>query len=185
MFPILVLLFTVVPAIEIFLLFKIGGEIGGINTLFVIISTGIIGASLAKSQGLQILMKIQESTQRGEVPGSQIIQGLMVFAGGLLLLTPGFLTDIFGFSLVMPGTRHLLMIWVKKMIEKGMKSGNMNFQSFGQGGRGGAQYTYTSSQNGTSQNPFERFNQTQNHVEKNDEIAPGVFEAEFKKHDDE
>jgi UPF0716 protein FxsA len=181
MFPILILLFTVVPAIEIFLLFQIGGEIGGINTLIVIISTGIIGASLAKSQGLHILMKIQESTQRGEVPGNQIIQGLMVFAGGLLLLTPGFLTDIFGFSLVMPGTRHLLMIWVKKVLENAMKSGNINFKSFGQGAQSG--FSYTSGQSSNGQNSFQNLKQD-NQAHSNDEIPPGVFEAEFKKHDD-
>lgn len=171
MFPILVLLFTVIPAIEIFLLFQIGAMIGGINTLLVVISTGIIGASLAKSQGIQILSKIQENTSRGELPADQIIQGLMVFAGGLLLLTPGFATDFFGLSLVMPGTRHLLMIWVKKAIQKAMASGNFQFQSFGSSSKGtGGFYSY-SSHSSTRQNVSE-------------EIAPGVFEAEYKNHDD-
>ncbi len=132
MFSILVLLFTVVPALEIFLLFKIGSEIGGFNTFMIVIITGILGAALAKSQGLMILQNLQQEMQKGELPANHIIQGLMVFAGGLLLLTPGFVTDILGFSLVLPGTRHLLMLWVKRLIGKAIQNGNVQFYSFSQ-----------------------------------------------------
>ena len=174
MFPILVFLFTVVPALEIYLLFKVGAQIGGFNTLFIVIATGIIGASLAKSQGLQILMKIQTEMQTGQLPGNHIIHGLMVFAGGLLLLTPGFMTDIFGFSLVMPGPRHILIIWVKSALDKAMKSGNFHFQTFSAGAsrQGGGFYSYTSNESSFS-----------HQKQANEEIAPGVFEAEYKKHD--
>lgn len=171
-----IFLFTVVPALELYLLFEIGGEIGGFNTILIIILTGIIGASLAKSQGLSILMKIQQEVDRGGLPGNQIIQGLMVFAGGLLLLTPGFMTDIIGFSLVIPGSRHLLMFWVKKLIEKAMVNGNFKFQSFGTNGRGGFySYTSTSSSTHTSQGDF-----FQEKPSSNQQLSPGVFEAEYK-----
>ena len=130
MLPILTLLFIIIPAIEIYLLFEIGGLIGGFNTFLVIVSTGIIGATLAKSQGISILMKIQNEVNKGALPGNQIIQGLMVFAGGLLLLTPGFLTDVVGFLLILPGSRHILMFWVKKIIDQAMVQGNFQFQSF-------------------------------------------------------
>ena len=133
MFGLFVILFTVIPALEIYLLFSIGAQIGGLNTLLVVIITGILGAALAKSQGLSILMKIQNEMGKGEIPGNQIIQGLMVFAGGLLLLTPGFMTDIFGFSLVLPGTRHILMLWVRKMIERNIARGNVHFHIFKNG----------------------------------------------------
>lgn len=135
MFSVLVLLFTVIPALEIYLLFKMGGEFGALNTIWFVIATGVIGASLAKSQGLAILQKIQAEMQNGGVPGKQIIQGLMIFAGGLLLLTPGFITDFTGFCLVMPGPRHLLMVFVSKMLEKAIKNGNFQFQAhnFGSG----------------------------------------------------
>ena len=83
MFGILFLLFTVVPAFELFLLFKIGAQIGGFNTVAIVILTGIIGASLAKSQGLSILMKIQNEMAKGGIPGDAIIQGLMIFAGAV------------------------------------------------------------------------------------------------------
>lgn len=191
MFGILVFLFTVIPALEIFLLFKIGAQIGGFNTVFIVIATGIIGASLAKSQGLSILMKIQNEVNKGGVPGNAIIQGLMVFAGGLLLLTPGFMTDIFGFSLVMPGPRHLLMFWVKKLVVKAMQNGNLNFQSFGSNGRGGF-YSYTSTStsghhSNSGQNPFEAFEQMRAEQMRSEQpetkIEGDVIEAEFTRKD--
>ncbi|MFT6633711.1 MAG: UPF0716 protein FxsA [Bacteriovoracaceae bacterium] len=179
MFGLLVILFTVVPAVEIFLLFKIGGQIGGLNTVFVVISTGIIGASLAKSQGLSILMKIQGEMNKGSLPGNEIIQGLMIFAGGLLLLTPGFMTDFFGLSLVMPGTRHFLMFWVKKLITQAMKNGNLNFQTFGAGAQGGG-FSYSSTSAGGfpgEQSPFEQFETRESSL--NEQIDGDVIEAEY------
>jgi len=170
MFQILLLLFTVVPAVEIFLLFSIGGEIGAFNTFMIVIITGFLGAALAKSQGLQILQKLQTQMQSGELPTDQIIQGLMVFAGGLLLLTPGFMTDIFGFCLVMPGPRHILMIWVKKMVEKSIKSGNVQFFRMGSMGAQGTTFHYTQS--------------TQDDFRSNQVIDDdNIIEADFKHKD--
>lgn len=174
MFGSLFLLFTLVPALELYLLFQVGGVIGGFNTIMLIIVTGIVGAALAKSQGLSILNRIQTEMQKGELPGDQIIQGLMVFAGGLLLLTPGFMTDIIGFSLVAPGTRHLLIVLVKKMLEKSIQSGNVHFSTFGRAG--GFQYTYSSS-SATTASDFGRPN-------AGEQIDSNTFEAEYSKKDD-
>jgi UPF0716 protein FxsA len=171
MFPILVLLFTVIPALEIYLLFSIGGQIGGLNTLFVVIATGIIGASLAKSQGLSILNKIQTDLNRGAIPTDQFTHGLLVFGGGLLLLTPGFLTDILGISMVFPGTRHIIASYVKHLFAKGIASGNVHFSSsfggFTAGQRGG--FTHETHEN------FEERNRGPRQVDAN------TFEAEFEK----
>lgn len=175
--PLMIILFTLIPALELYLLFEIGGQIGGFNTIMIIILTGVLGATLAKSQGLSILMKIQNEMNTGALPGNQIIQGLMVFAGGLLLLTPGFMTDVVGFSLVLPGPRHLLLVWVKKLISHSMKSGNFKFQSFS--GGNGAFYSYSSSQQTYSNNPFSQADEKQ----INQEVSPGVFEAEFHNKD--
>lgn len=169
MFPILVLLFTVIPAIEIYLLFSIGAEIGGLNTLAVVVLTGIVGASLAKSQGLAILSGIQGELSKGALPANQLMHGFLVFGGGLLLLTPGFLTDIIGLSMVFPGTRHILLVFLKGFFENAIKSGNIKFASFGQSGAG---FGYSS----TSTHRDESFQQTR----PNKEVEPGVFEAEFK-----
>jgi UPF0716 protein FxsA len=177
MFSILVLLFTVIPAIEIYLLFSIGGQIGGMNTLLVVVLTGIVGASLAKSQGMAILANIQTDLNKGALPANQLIHGLLVFGGGLLLLTPGFMTDILGLSMVFPGTRHILVLYLKTYFEKAIRSGNMQFSTFGAGSAGGGfSYTHQSS----SQN-FQDFQNFQNHTQDGPkEVEPGVFEAEFK-----
>lgn len=129
MFGILLLLFTVVPALEIYLLINIGSQIGGLNTIAVVILTGIVGAALAKSQGLAIINKIQKDLNQGALPADQIIHGLLVFGGGLLLLTPGFLTDILGLSMVIPGTRHVLVKMLKAQFKKGIQNGNIFFSS--------------------------------------------------------
>lgn len=129
MFGLLVLLFTVVPALEIYLLIKIGSQLGGVNTVAIVVITGVVGAALAKSQGLAIINKMQRDLSQGMLPANQIIHGLLVFGGGLLLLTPGFLTDIFGLSMVIPGTRHILVELIKSQIEKGIKNGNIFFTS--------------------------------------------------------
>lgn len=134
MFPILLLLFTVIPAIEIYLLFSIGGQIGGLNTFFLVLTTGIIGATLAKSQGAAMLAKIQGELAQGRVPANSFIHGLLIFGGGLLLLTPGFITDILGLSMVLPLTRHLWMLYAKKFFMKSIETGNVQFYSFKNGG---------------------------------------------------
>jgi UPF0716 protein FxsA len=151
MFGILVLLFTIIPAIEIYLLINIGGALGAVNTLIIVITTGIVGATLAKSQGLAIINKIQKDIGAGQLPADQIIHGLLVFGGGLLLLTPGFLTDILGLSMVFPGTRHLIVIFAKSALDKGIKNGNIHVTTFGQNGFGGGFSTSTRHQ----QNDFE------------------------------
>lgn len=160
MFGFLALLFILIPAIEIYLLIEIGGFIGGFNTILVVVVTGIVGAALAKAQGLAVLNKVQTDLNGGKLPADQIVHGLLVFGGGLLLLTPGFLTDVLGFSMVAPGSRHLIAAWAKAMFEKGIASGNIKFGSFGnmggQGPTGGFQsYTYTSTSNEFEQSPFQ------------------------------
>ena len=174
MFGLLLLMFTVVPALELYLLFSIGAQIGGLNTIIIIITTGILGAGLAKSQGLQILKDMQTKANQGELPGDQIIQGLMVFAGGLLLLTPGFMTDIIGFSLVLPGTRHLIMVLVKSRLHQSIKNGNFHMRGFGMGEtntNGASFYSFTS-----------RTYQSPGSVENIDKtLPPNTFEAEFEK----
>ncbi|EQC51178.1 FxsA family protein [Bacteriovorax sp. DB6_IX] len=166
MFPILVMLFTIIPALEIYLLFSIGGQIGGLNTLFVVIATGIIGASLAKTQGLAILHKIQTDLNRGAIPTDQFTHGLLVFGGGLLLLTPGFLTDILGISMVFPGTRHIMASYLKHLFAKGIANGNVHFSS---------SFGGFSSSHREYENPFESQRNGPRQVDTD------TFEAEFEK----
>jgi UPF0716 protein FxsA len=129
MLGLLILLFTLVPALEFYLLFTIGSEIGAGNTFLIIILTGVVGAFLAKLQGLAVLMSVQKELATGQLPGRQIVHGFIVFGGGLLLLTPGFITDALGFCMVIPGTRHLIVAAVMSYFKRGIASGNIVFMS--------------------------------------------------------
>jgi UPF0716 protein FxsA len=126
----LILGFTLVPALELLLLFKIGGTIGGWQTLGVIILTGVIGARLASLQGRAAWQRIQEALAQGRLPTTEMVDGLLIFAAGLVLLTPGFLTDLFGFFLLLPFGRSL----VRKCLVarfKGKVSTHMHFSGHG------------------------------------------------------
>lgn len=109
MFKILFLVFLLVPLLELYLLIKIGGEIGAGWTLSLVLLTAALGAWLVKLQGLSTMQRAQRSMQRGEAPALEVLEGVMLFFSGFLLLIPGFVTDIAGFVLLIPGLRrHLL-----------------------------------------------------------------------------
>lgn len=113
MFQILLLLFILVPVIEIALFIQVGGLLGVWTTIAIILLTAVIGASLVRQQGLQTLLSIQQKVQRGELPAKEMIDGVMLAIAGVLLLTPGFMTDAFGFALLFQPSRqkitHYLM----------------------------------------------------------------------------
>lgn len=114
------------------MIIKAGTHIGILNTLFIIVFTGIIGAYLARLQGFIILNKIQSSLNQGKMPSSELLDGLMILAGGIVLLTPGFITDAIGFFLLIPATRNSIKSWVKKFFEEMIRKGNINnVTSFG------------------------------------------------------
>jgi UPF0716 protein FxsA len=99
---------TVVPAIELYLLIQIGSMLGPATTIWLVIVTGIIGASLAKREGLSVLRQIQEDTQQGVAPAQSLTEALMVLVGGILLITPGVVTDIVGLLSIFPWTRRMI-----------------------------------------------------------------------------
>ncbi|MFW6134207.1 MAG: FxsA family protein [Elusimicrobiota bacterium] len=118
MFGYLLLLFTVVPIIELAILLQVGRVIGIFYTIAIVILTGIIGAALARSQGFIIINRIKYELSRQVMPADHLLDGVIVLAGGLLLLTPGFLTDILGFIFLIPATRSV----VKKLLRKNIKT---------------------------------------------------------------
>lgn len=109
MFGILLMLFVIVPIVELYILVTVGQEIGTLNTVAIVVITGIAGASFARSQGAQIIYKIRSMMSEGQIPGKEILQGVMILAGGIMLLTPGFITDLLGLSLLFPFTRRFYM----------------------------------------------------------------------------
>jgi UPF0716 protein FxsA len=104
----LILLFILVPLGELALLIQLGRWIGLWPTLGLIIATGMIGAALASREGLRAWHAFQLDLQEGRVPGRPILDGLSIFAGGALLLTPGLVTDLIGFALLVRPTRRWL-----------------------------------------------------------------------------
>ena len=108
----ILLLLIIIPAGEIGLLLFSGRHLGIIPTIFLIILTGIIGTYLAKREGLEAIKRVQEELRYGSMPGDAILDGLCILIGGLLLLTPGFITDLTGFLFLVPPTR----IFVKRLL---------------------------------------------------------------------
>jgi len=123
MFGRLVLLFTVIPALEIYLLIQVGAVIGGINTLLLIVATGVVGAHYARMLGFAVVSRLQESMYAGRPPANELVDGAMLLLGGAMLLTPGLLTDAFGLSLVFPPSREfwkrLFLEWLRRKIQSG------------------------------------------------------------------
>jgi UPF0716 protein FxsA len=126
MFAKLLLLFISVPLIEVLILIKLGSLFGFWPTIFLVIGTGILGAYLAKLYGLTIWYKIQKDLQAGLMPADKLVDGLLILIGGIVLLTPGLLTDILGFMLLIPFTRNYFKRFAKKKFQKMSKGQTSN-----------------------------------------------------------
>ena len=113
----LFLAFTIIPIIEIYLLIEIGSMFGALTAVTLVILTGFLGAFLARMQGLQTLYRIQESLREGRMPSGELMDALLIVIAGLVLLTPGFLTDSAGFLLLIPATRNSIKYWLRRQIE--------------------------------------------------------------------
>lgn len=107
-FPVLLLLLLLVPLVEIYVMIKVGGIIGALPTVILVVLTAVAGASLARVQGLATLQRLQATLARGEAPASEMLEGVLLLVGALLLLTPGFITDLLGFACLIPVTRRAL-----------------------------------------------------------------------------
>ncbi|PWK13877.1 FxsA family protein [Tumebacillus permanentifrigoris] len=123
MMRILLILLIVVPALEIFTMIQVGQVIGGWPTFFLIVACSFLGAYLLKQQGIRTLNQIRQELSMGMIPGEALLDGACILVGGTLLLTPGFVTDIFGLVLVLPGIRapfkSLIKIWLLRLASKG------------------------------------------------------------------
>lgn len=122
-----ILLFISVPVAEVIIYIVLGKHIGLLPTLTLIFGTGIAGAILAKQQGFSIVTRIRSDLQAGVIPGNHVLEGLLVFAGAVLLLTPGLLSDIAGFVLLWPFTRRYLREFLKKKLRKWIDEGRVDF----------------------------------------------------------
>jgi len=122
----LLLLFIVVPVIELVLLIEIGQLVGTLPTIGLIVSTGIIGASLARQQGISTLARFRTDLDGGRLPAQAIVDGVLIFVAAVLLLTPGVLTDLFGFFCLIPACRRLLARTLKRRFEHAVRASTIN-----------------------------------------------------------
>jgi UPF0716 protein FxsA len=109
MFGWLFLLFTVVPAVELYLLIQIGKVIGGVETVALVVAMGVLGAWLARREGFHLLTTVIDEARRGIPPADRLVEGVLVIVGSILLVTPGVLTDVVGFLFLIPITRRLFV----------------------------------------------------------------------------
>jgi len=128
MFIKLLILFTIVPIIELYVLIEASHQIGIGATIAMIFLTGIAGAYLARSQGFNIINRIQSEMNQGRLPAEELMDGAIILAGGLLLLTPGFCTDFTGFILLTPVTRQFIKIWLKRWLDLKIPRGEIQIR---------------------------------------------------------
>jgi UPF0716 protein FxsA len=122
----LFLAFTIIPFLELYLLIKIGAYLGAINTVIIVILTAFFGALLARFQGFHTMIKVRENMNRGEIPAEELLDALLIFLAGIVLLTPGFITDLIGLLILIPKTRSLLKHWLRKKFDEWINRNRLN-----------------------------------------------------------
>ncbi|EGK07175.1 FxsA cytoplasmic membrane protein (suppressor of F exclusion of phage T7) [Desmospora sp. 8437] len=127
MFRMLILLMIIVPAVEIWGLITAGKWIGATPTVLLVIATGVAGWYLARKQGLQTLRLAQIQLSRGELPGDVLLDGICILAGGLLLVVPGFFTDVLGILLLIPYIRGMAKLLLKRKLLQWMDEGRIHW----------------------------------------------------------
>ncbi|HEV2808776.1 MAG TPA: FxsA family protein [Acidimicrobiales bacterium] len=116
MAAVLVVVFLVVPLVELYVLIQVGSAIGALNTIALLILMGVAGGWLMKREGLGVVRRVQSQLKAGRMPATEVIDGFLILFGGALMLTPGFLTDILGLSLLVPPVRALVRAAVGRRV---------------------------------------------------------------------
>ncbi|MSR36731.1 MAG: FxsA family protein [Gemmatimonadetes bacterium] len=123
MLGLLFLVFIALPIAELVILVRLGQVVGFWATLLIVLATGALGSLLARSQGTRVLAEVRDEVRAGRMPAKQLLDGAAIVAGGALLLTPGFISDVLGLALLFPPTRRLLLSWGRRWIERQKASG--------------------------------------------------------------
>ena len=121
MFFYLFLLFTIIPLAELALLIEVGRHIGTWYTILIVVSTALIGSLLVRIEGLHVLMSMRERMERGELPGNELIEGVLILMAGALLITPGLITDTAGALFVFPPTRRAIRELIKRHMRRKLR----------------------------------------------------------------
>ena len=129
-------LFTLVPLLELYLLVTIGQYMGVGPTIALVAVTGMAGAALARREGRKALASYQAALAKGELPEDGILSGLLILAGGVMLITPGVLTDAFGLAMMIPPVRRGVAKLVKRRLQARIASGDVQVMHIGPGSAG-------------------------------------------------
>ena len=122
----LILVFVLVPMIELALLIELGRHVGTLTTLGLIVITGAVGAALARRQGLGVWRQVQSEMASGHIPAGSIVDGLIILLAGALLITPGVLTDAFGFLCLVPGSRAIIKKLIWRQLKRAFREGKVH-----------------------------------------------------------
>lgn len=123
------LLFIIIPALELWGIIEMGQQIGGLATFGLLLLTGFLGTWFIRVEGRRVWQQAQTQLQSGQVPGHTLLEGLCVLAGGILLMVPGFLSDIIGLTMLLPITRPLYRILLYRWLERKVRNGSFTIGS--------------------------------------------------------
>ena len=126
----LFLCFTLIPVVELYLLIKVGTVIGGFNTILLVILTGFAGAWLAKMEGIHTMLKVRMNLQQGIMPAEELLDAVIILVAGVVLITPGLITDFFGLMLLWPVTRNYFKRILRKKFDEMQAKGNINITRY-------------------------------------------------------
>jgi len=125
----LLFLFALVPLVELYLLIRLGTYVGAVDTIAIVIGTGVAGGLLAKSQGLAVLDRIRAELNQGRLPAESLFDGLLILIAGAMLMTPGLLTDGFGLLLLIPWSRQAIKSWLKRKMQEKISAGEFHIST--------------------------------------------------------
>ena len=118
--------FIIMPIIELAVLLKLNEYAGLVNTIAIVIITGFVGAFLARAQGIMVLAQIRRDMVEGRMPAPRLMDGVMILIAGVLLITPGLITDTAGFILLIPAVRATVRAWLGRKLEGKLRGGTAN-----------------------------------------------------------
>lgn len=130
-FTILLLAFIVMPVLELAVLIRVHEHIGLANTIALVIVTGVAGATLARIQGWMVVQQIRRDLAGGRMPAPRLMDGVMILIAGILLITPGLITDTLGFLLLLPPVRAAIRAWLRRKIEESIHRGRTTVMWWG------------------------------------------------------
>lgn len=124
------LIFALIPVAEIYVLVSVGSVIGVLPTIGLVLGTALVGAYLAREQGMAIVLRIRESLAQGYMPAEEVLDGLLVFLAGMGLLAPGFLTDLLGLLILFPVTRGMFKRWLREKFDQWRQNPNVQVRFY-------------------------------------------------------